>query len=99
MIRPTLHKRQSKQTAPTRATASSRGYDGRWQKIRLQFLFDNPLCQDCEQEGRTVAASEVDHIDGNVGNMDNSNFRALCKSHHSRKTARENGSFGRVAQR
>lgn len=62
-----------------------------WRQIRQSFLFDNPLCAHHLARGETVAANEVDHIDGDSNNnpADGSNYQALCKSCHSRKTARE----------
>lgn len=45
-----------------------------------------------------VDATEVDHIKPHRGDMvlfwDESNWQGLCRSHHSRKTAGENGGFG-----
>lgn len=63
--------------------------------MRKAHLEEHPLCEDCRAEGLTVEATEVDHVDGDVQNNDPSNHRSQCKSHHSRKTARENGAFGR----
>lgn len=65
---------------------------GRWLKLRKQKLSRNPLCQDCEEEGRIVAASEVHHVIPcesamTVGEMeglmyDYSNLRSLCHDCH-----------------
>lgn len=78
-----------------RGTATQRGYDSRWRKARATFLAHHPLCVACLDEGRTVAANEVDHIIPHRGNMglfwDKTNWQALCKSCHSRKTALEGG--------
>jgi len=57
------------------------------------ILNSKPVCQMCQRE----AAAEVDHIlplrQG--GTNDANNLQALCKSCHSRKTATEDGAFGR----
>ncbi|MFA5379199.1 MAG: HNH endonuclease signature motif containing protein, partial [Dehalococcoidia bacterium] len=57
----------------------------------------NPICVMC---GRP--ATDVDHIEPHCGDYDKfwdeSNLSALCHSCHSRKTAREDGGFGRTAR-
>lgn len=64
-----------------------------WKKGRLAFLRVHPLCADCEELGAVVEAREVDHIQPHKGDkrlfFDRSNWQGLCKSCHSRKTARE----------
>lgn len=75
-----------------RGTAASRGYGGRWQRLRLMFLRANPLCAHCLEAGRVSAATDVDHVLArrNGGTDDWDNLQPLCHSCHSRKTAREN---------
>ncbi len=72
-----------------RGTASERGYGYEWRKIRKAYLERHPICQD--REGCIAPATDVDHIDGEGPFGDNSdeNLRALCHSHHSRRTARD----------
>ncbi|MBG6243345.1 MAG: HNH endonuclease [Candidatus Symbiopectobacterium sp. Dall1.0] len=36
-------------------------YNSRWDKARLSFLRANPLCRMCQEQGRIVAATVVDH--------------------------------------
>lgn len=38
-------------------------YGSKWDKARRGFLQQNPLCVMCAQQGRTVAAVVVDHIE------------------------------------
>jgi 5-methylcytosine-specific restriction protein A len=80
------------QLVADRANAAARGYDARWQKARLCFLQENPLCVECAKEPRTTAGTIVDHIIPHRGNeklfWDQTNWQALCKEHHDRKTAR-----------
>lgn len=84
--------------AGRRGSASSRGYDQTWRKVRASYLLRHPLCVVCGRAGRTVEAAEVDHIVpiANGGaRLDERNLQALCHSCHSRKTARTDGGFGR----
>lgn len=67
-----------------RGNPGQRGYGYQWRKIRGEFLLENPLCVVCG-----APATEVDHIDGNPRNNDPSNWRQMCKSDHSRRTARD----------
>jgi 5-methylcytosine-specific restriction protein A len=57
-------------------------------------LSAEPLCRICQKEGRLTAATDVDHIDGNVENMSDDNLQSLCSFHHKQKTVKENGAFG-----
>jgi 5-methylcytosine-specific restriction enzyme A len=82
-----------------RKGSTARGYGYKWQQARAGYLAKHPLCVECEKEGRVVAATDVDHIIPHKGDMvlfwDSDNWQPLCKSHHSEKTAREDGGFGR----
>ena len=75
----------------SRPSASERGYDRKWRRIRAQYLRLHPRCVVCGEP-----ATEVDHIvplaDG--GTNKHGNLQALCKSHHSQKTNRFDGGFG-----
>lgn len=62
-----------------------------WQKLRADVLAEQPLCVDCASRGLTVAATDVDHKDGNPGNNDRENLQPLCHPCHSRKTAADHG--------
>jgi 5-methylcytosine-specific restriction protein A len=81
-----------------RENAHERGYNSAWQRARLGFLQQNPLCVTCAATGRVTAASVVDHIKPHKGDMalfwDSTNWQALCKPCHSRKTASKDGGFG-----
>lgn len=37
-------------------------YGSRWDKARISYLRTNPLCRMCHEQGRTTAATVVDHI-------------------------------------
>nr|DAW14896.1 MAG TPA: HNH endonuclease [Caudoviricetes sp.] len=82
-----------------RLSAHRRGYDRAWRVASKQFLIAHPLCVMCEQNGILRPATVVDHIVPHKGDKDlfwdMSNWQALCKECHDRKTATEDGGFGR----
>lgn len=82
-----------KRPPENRPNANQRGYTYKWQKASKVFLSQNPLCRQCEKEGRIVVASVVDHIKPHKGNMklfwDRDNWQPLCVNCHNRKTAKE----------
>lgn len=77
-----------------RGTRQQRGYDAQWQKLRLIVLAEEPLCRFCKEEGRTTAATDVDHIEPISSaphkRLERSNLRSLCHECHSRHTATQN---------
>lgn len=77
----------------TGKTTAERGYGGRWQRYRLRFLAEHPLCAMCEAEGRVTPATVVDHITPHHGDQrlfwDPANHQALCKPHHDGEKQRE----------
>ena len=76
-----------------RPTATGRGYDSKWRGARNRFLKINPLCVRCKGEGRLVKATVVDHVKPHRGDKklfwDESNWQALCKKCHDKKTMTE----------
>lgn len=74
-----------------RPSAKARGYDSKWERTRRLYLRSHPICED--PEGCIDRSTDVDHIDG-LGPLgpkghDEENLRALCHSHHSKRTARD----------
>lgn len=73
-----------------RGGARARGYNNEWDKARTLYLRDHPLCVACMRENRLTAATVVDHIVPHRGDRglfwDRSNWQALCKACHDRKT-------------
>jgi 5-methylcytosine-specific restriction enzyme A len=61
-------------------------YGSRWQRARLGYLAEHPLCVMCQEQGRVTAATVVDHIIPHRGDMelfwDSDNWQSLCKPHH-----------------
>lgn len=87
------HNQESKKASDDRrGSASSRGYDWRWKKLRDAYLAKNPLCEHCLADGRVTIANEVDHIvalrDGGA-RLDPSNLQSLCIACHRAKTQKE----------
>jgi 5-methylcytosine-specific restriction enzyme A len=82
-----------------RPNASARGYTStRWRQLRAQKLQHDPLCSVCLAAGRTMAATQVDHLDRHDGPDDPrfwdwSNLDSKCASCHSRKTALHDSAF------
>lgn len=102
-LRPGTHKPPGAATAKHkppehRGTSTERGYGYRWQQARAGYLRKHPLCVHCQIEGRVEPATELDHIIPHRGDKDlfwsRENWQGLCKTHHSRKTAAEDGGWG-----
>ena len=74
-------------------TTKEKGYDGRWRKARARYLKRHPICVRCLKQGKYVKATVVDHIKPHRGTeqlfWNESNWQALCKSCHDKKTMTE----------
>lgn len=61
-------------------------YNYRWRNARKAFLRRNPLCVMCKLLGFITPSTVVDHVTPHRGNhalfWDESNWQALCKTHH-----------------
>ena len=75
-----------------RASAARRGYDQRWQRVRLYHLLTHPLCEDCNERGRLTLATQVHHVvklsERPDLRFDHDNLLSLCSRCHSRRTRR-----------
>lgn len=93
------HKKLEYKYDDNRGSSTQRGYDARWRKARKRYLAQNPICVECKKAGMLGVAKIVDHIIPHKGDpvlfWDQSNWQALCKMHHDRKTATQDGGFGR----
>lgn len=74
----------------------------RWRIERMHFLAEHPLCMcpECDEgRKRVTPADVVDHHDPHKGDLvkfwDRSNWRAMAKRCHDRKTATEDSGFAR----
>ena len=59
---PKFTTRREREVDLRRGSRQSRGYDGQWDKLRLQHLAKEPLCRESGFRGRVVLADLVDHI-------------------------------------
>ena len=86
-----------------RPNAYRRGYNSAWQKASKAYLIKHPYCAECLKSDIHTPATVVDHIKPHKGNKDlfwdSSNWQALCKHCHDRKTATEDGGFGRAVKK
>ena len=84
---------------PTAADGYHNLYSRRWQKASAYYRRHHALCVVCQAEGRLVQAKVTDHIVPHKGDKklfwDNKNWQALCVQCHNKKTAIEDGGFGR----
>ena len=64
-----------------------------WRRLREQVLDEQPLCEDCLLVDRVTPATEIDHVLPRASHpeleLEITNCRGLCKSHHSSKTMKE----------
>lgn len=69
-----------------------------WKRASDAFKASNPLCAECERNGRMTLTQVTDHIKAHKGDLDlfwdQANWQPLCVACHNRKTALEE-KFGR----
>lgn len=90
--------KQGKTVRPVddRPQSQDRGYDADWVKFRKWFRIQNPLCVVCGHPGECV--DHIIPIAAGGSRLDAENCQTLCWQHHSAKTAKEDGGFGRTAK-
>jgi hypothetical protein len=63
-----------------------------WKAIKRHRLAEEPNCRCCAQEGRTVIATHVDHIEDHFGQWSlfakYENTQSLCDRHHASRKRR-----------
>lgn len=62
-----------------------------WGLLRARVLDGEPLCRMCKEQGRIVAATDVDHINNDPTNNSMEALQPLCRECHSRKTQADMG--------
>lgn len=72
-------------------------YNGKWRAIRKKYISSHPLCEKCKGDGRLTPAQEIHHIIplSQGGTHSEDNLMSLCKSCHSKITAKEMNSHKR----
>ena len=79
----------------TRPNAAARGYDARWARLRRWYLTRHPVCERCEAQGRTAAATMVHHMRPVRYwpglRLAVANLQALCTQCHAATHAGEGG--------
>jgi 5-methylcytosine-specific restriction enzyme A len=99
--RPAVHRPSIPKPTNRWPTAAQRGYGSAWQRARAAFLRQHSQCAACARRGRVTAATVVDHREPHKGDpvkfWDTTRWQALCKPCHDRKTATQDGGFGRTA--
>lgn len=78
-----------------RGSAAARGYGRAWRRRRLAVLREQPMCT---EPGCTLPALDVDHrlAKSKGGSEDRNNLSPVCHQHHSAKTVKHDGGFGRA---
>jgi 5-methylcytosine-specific restriction enzyme A len=74
-----------------RPSSTALGYDYQWRKKSEAYRRAHPVC---EVPGCGRPSEHTDHVDGDNTNWEPHNLQALCRSHHSQKTALHDGGFG-----
>jgi 5-methylcytosine-specific restriction endonuclease McrA len=87
-----------------RPNSRQRGYTRRWEKARLAYLREHPLCVLCQAIGRTTQATVVDHKTPHHGDpaifWDVSQWQSVCQPcHDSVKQAQERTGWLRGADK
>jgi 5-methylcytosine-specific restriction enzyme A len=86
-----------------RGSAHQRGYDRRWQAVRVQALRrDKYLCQRCLKDSRVTPATMVDHIIPIVVDptlrLALDNLQSLDDACHALKTAEDKRKYSKLVQ-
>ncbi|MFI5324433.1 MAG: HNH endonuclease signature motif containing protein [Thermodesulfobacteriota bacterium] len=71
-----------------RPSTIERGYDKNHVRLRAYMKSKYPICA---TPGCYKHSVDLDHIDGNTRNLEESNLQMLCSSCHSIKSVREQG--------
>lgn len=94
-------KAKRKQADDRRGSSTERGYGYKWQQVSKAFLKAHPICEcaDCKASSVLLPSTVVDHITPHKGDMklfwQRDNWQAMNKKCHDKKTAKEDGGFGR----
>lgn len=88
-IEPRCAKHPYQRPIDTRPSARERGYDKTWERLRLMYLMENPVCE-IQVHCDGAPATEVDHIvpiSKGGERLDPDNLQSTCSPCHKWKTA------------
>ncbi len=63
-----------------------------WRRLRTVKLEQQPMCEECERQGKITPAQLVDHIlpiNKGGASLDIENLQSLCNTCHNRKSAKD----------
>lgn len=89
---------QKSKVIPQKKPTSEPFYNTReWKdRLRKQYISNNPFCTECNRLGKVEIATVVDHIipisKGGAA-KDERNYQSLCKYHHDVKRGKERHGF------
>lgn len=86
------HQRQDRQRFDQqRGTATERGYDAAWRRLRAEVLRERPVCQGSPGKVCFAPAVDVHHTPRYLPGTDHRDYRltALCKACHGAITSRQ----------
>lgn len=94
-----MHQKQINQSYEKydRNPISRKQYGRAWRQIRNRYIQAHPWCVACLKQEKMTLAEEVDHILplSRGGTHDERNLQSVCKSCHSRKSAKEGSRWGK----
>ena len=90
------HSKKTREIGDEERKSSWRFYASKaWRRARGAQLNRQPLCAQCEREGRVTVATEVHHVlkrtDYAALSYDLANLESLCKQCHARESIAERG--------
>ena len=80
-----------------RYPAAKKRYGRTWKRIRDRYINAHPLCERCAKDEKVTPAEEVHHIKplSQGGTNAEDKLMSLCKSCHSKISARDGGRWRR----
>jgi len=75
-------KQENEKYEKERGSASERGYNSTWARVRIMKLSNSPLCERCHVKRVIESANLVHHRDRNPRNNEEDNLESLCDGCH-----------------
>jgi len=90
VLKPKQKQRLTEQLGRTKESQSGFYTSKEWKYLRNKHIKENPICIECEKNGRVRSAEVVDHIKSvdefPMLALDPTNLQSLCNYHHISKT-------------